>query len=80
MLPRNTPWAGLEEVTLIQDETNALVFEGRAVHVEVEETHLENVPGIAKLENKRPAGRTLPSDYTGDVKRTVVIDGVDRNS
>jgi len=68
-----------EEVTLIQDETNSLVFEGRRVHVEVEELHIDNIPGVAKLENGRSAGKALPSDYTGGVKRTIVIDGVDRN-
>jgi misacylated tRNA(Ala) deacylase len=69
----------LGEVTLICDETNALVFEGRRMHVEVEELHVDNVPGAARLENWASAGRTLPSDYTGGVKRTAVIDGVDRN-
>jgi misacylated tRNA(Ala) deacylase len=49
------------------------------VHVEVGELHVENVPGAPRLENKRPAGRGLPSDYTGGVKQTIVIDGVDRN-
>jgi misacylated tRNA(Ala) deacylase len=68
-----------EEVTLIQDKTNALVFEGRRVHVEVEELHVDNVPGVTRLESGRSAGKALPSDYTGGVKRTVVIDGVDRN-
>ncbi|KAF9646955.1 alanyl-tRNA synthetase domain-containing protein [Thelephora ganbajun] len=68
-----------EEVFLIQEETNALVFEGRRVHIEVEELHVDNIPGVAKLDNGRPVGKALPSDYTGGVKRTVVIDGVDRN-
>lgn len=68
-----------KEVSLIQGETNALVFEGRKVYVEVEELHTENAPEVAKLENGRSAGKALPSDYTGGVKRTVVIDGVDRN-
>lgn len=68
-----------EEITLIQDEANTLVFEGRSVHIEVEELHADNVPGVARLENGRTAGKALPSDYTGGVKRTVVIDGVDRN-
>lgn len=68
-----------EEVSLIQDETNALVFEGRRVHVEVEELHSKNTPGVAKLESGRSVGKALPPDYTGGVKRTVVIDGVDRN-
>ena len=49
------------------------------VHIEVEELHVDNVPGVTKLENGRTAGKALPSDYTGGVKRTVVIDGVDRN-
>ena len=75
-LPRGlTP----EEVSLIQEETNALVFEGRKVHVEVEELHADSVPGVAKLEIGRSAGKALPSDYTGGVRRTIVIDGVDRN-
>ena len=68
-----------EEVSLIQDETNAPVFEGRGVHVEVEELRSKTAPGVAKLENGRFAGKALPPEYTGDVKRTVVIDGVDRN-
>lgn len=68
-----------EEVTSIQDEANALVFEGRRVYVEVEELHANNVPGVARLENGRSAGKALPSNYTGGVKRTVIIDGVDRN-
>ena len=68
-----------EEVSLIQDEANALVFEGRRVYIEVEELHSQNIPGVAKLENGRSAGKALPPDYTGGVKRTVVIDGIDRN-
>jgi len=68
-----------EEVASIQDETNALVFEGRKVYVEVEELHPDNVPEVARLDDGRSAGKGLPSDYTGGVKRTVVIDGVDRN-
>ena len=63
----------------IQDEANTLVFEGRRVRIEVEELHANNVPGVARLENGRTAGKALPSDYTGGVKRTVIIDGVDRN-
>jgi len=68
-----------EEVSLIQNEANVLVFEGRRVYVEVEELHADNIPGVAKPENGRSTGKALPSDYTGGVKRTVVIDGVDRN-
>ena len=66
-------------MTLIHDETDALVFEGRRMHAEVEELHVDNVPGVARLENGRSAGKPLPSDSMGDVKRTLVIDGLDRN-
>ncbi|KAI0921665.1 hypothetical protein AcW1_004427 [Taiwanofungus camphoratus] len=68
-----------DEIALIQDEANRLVFEGRQVHVEVEELDREKVPGVTKLENGRSAGKDLPADYTGGVKRTVIIDGVDRS-
>ncbi|KAK7696047.1 hypothetical protein QCA50_000688 [Cerrena zonata] len=61
-----------EEIALIQEEANKLVFEGRQVHVEVEELDSSNraydTPSVG-----------IPSDYTGGVKRTVIIDGVDRN-
>ena len=68
-----------EEVTSIQTEANKLVFEGRRVHVEVEELNSEQPKEVPKLENGRAGGRGLPEDYTGGVKRVVVIDGVDRN-
>ncbi|KIM46230.1 hypothetical protein M413DRAFT_23991 [Hebeloma cylindrosporum] len=67
-----------EEITSIQTEANRLVFEGRKVHVEVEELDSEQ-PKAPKLENGRAVGKGLPEDYTGGVKRVVVIDGVDRN-
>jgi len=67
----------VNEISSIQDEANRLVFEGRQVHVEVEELDMAN--GVPKLESGREVGRGLPSDYTGGVKRVVVIDGVDRN-
>ncbi|KAI0036736.1 ThrRS/AlaRS common domain-containing protein [Vararia minispora EC-137] len=68
------------EVTLIQDEANRLVFEGRRVYVEVRELEA----GQAGLDNGnapsgREFGRGLPSDYTGGVHRVVIIDGIDRN-
>ncbi|TCD70424.1 hypothetical protein EIP91_003505 [Steccherinum ochraceum] len=69
----------LEEITLIQEEANRFVFEGRRVHIEVEELDPEGVPEIAKTESGRAVGKGLPTDYTGGVKRTVIIDGVDRN-
>ncbi|KAI0082457.1 alanyl-tRNA synthetase domain-containing protein [Panus rudis PR-1116 ss-1] len=61
-----------EEITLIQDEVNRLVFEGRSVHIEVEE-----LDPTEKVYSGPSVG--IPSDYTGGVKRTVVIDGIDRN-
>ncbi len=69
----------VSEIASIQDEANRFVFEGRSVHIEVEELGSENTPGIAKLENGRSVGKALPTDYTGGVKRTVIIEGVDRN-
>ncbi|KZT72524.1 ThrRS/AlaRS common domain-containing protein [Daedalea quercina L-15889] len=68
-----------DEIASVQDEANRLVFEGRSVHVEVEELHDENMPDQAKLESGRNVGKALPADYTGGVKRTVIIDGVDRS-
>jgi misacylated tRNA(Ala) deacylase len=68
-----------EEITSIQTEANKLVFEGRRVHVEVEELDSEQPKAVLKLENGRAVGKGLPEDYTGGVKRVVVIDGVDRN-
>ncbi|KAG7097007.1 hypothetical protein E1B28_004401 [Marasmius oreades] len=68
-----------DEIQLIQNEANRLVFEGRRVHVEVEELNWADEKGVDILENGRAVGKTLPQDYTGGVKRVVVIDGVDRN-
>ncbi len=68
-LPRGlTP----EEITYTQEECNTLVFEGRSVYIEVEELHDAN-----KVYDTPSVG--IPEDYTGGVKRTVIIDGVDRN-
>jgi len=75
-LPRSMT---VEEITTIQDEANRLVFEGRKVHIEVQELDMSQEPGIPKLASGREVGKGLPSDYTGGVKRVVVIDGVDRN-
>ena len=61
-----------EEIAYVQEETSRLVFEGRSVHVEVEELD----PNV-KVKSGPSVG--IPDDYTGGVKRTVVIDGVDRN-
>lgn len=67
------------EIVSVQEEANRLVFEGRQVHVEVEELRQDNIEEVPKLESGRSVGKGLPSDYTGGVKRVVVIDGVDRN-
>ena len=71
----------VEEVSSIQNEANRLVFEGRRVHVEVEELDSTQPRGdqVAKTESGRAIGKALPDDYTGGVKRVIVIDGVDRN-
>jgi len=68
-----------DEITAIQDKANRLVFEGRQIHVEVEELNRGQETDVPKLESGRSVGRGLPDDYTGGVKRVVVIDGVDRN-
>ena len=70
-----------EDVASIQNEANKLVFEGRRVYVEVQDLDqvLEQSKEQPKLENGRAVGKALPADYTGGVKRVVVIDGVDRN-
>ncbi|KAF9006426.1 ThrRS/AlaRS common domain-containing protein [Cyathus striatus] len=67
-----------EEVSSIQDIANKLVFEGRRVHVEVQELDRQG-EAVPKAESGREIGKGLPDDYTGGVKRVVVIDGVDRN-
>ncbi|KAI0729323.1 ThrRS/AlaRS common domain-containing protein [Fomitopsis betulina] len=68
-----------DEIESVQDEANRLVFEGRSVHVEVEELRDANKPDQEKLQSGRNVGKALPADYTGGVKRTVIIDGVDRS-
>lgn len=68
-----------EEIILIQDEANALAFEGRAVHVEVEELDRTRETGAVRLDSGRTVGKALPDDYTGGVKRTIVIEGIDSN-
>ncbi|KAJ6614288.1 ThrRS/AlaRS common domain-containing protein [Mycena sp. CBHHK59/15] len=68
-----------QEISAIQEEANRLVFEGRQIHVEVEELDRDSAKNPVKLESGRSVGRGLPEDYTGGVNRVVVIDGVDRN-
>ncbi|TRM58787.1 hypothetical protein BD626DRAFT_409969 [Schizophyllum amplum] len=67
-----------EEIASIQNEANRLVFEGRQVHVEVQEMQRKDEAKPSD-EGARASGRGLPSDYTGGVHRVIVIDGVDRN-
>ncbi|GJE84981.1 alanyl-tRNA editing protein [Phanerochaete sordida] len=61
-----------DEIAAVQDECNRYVFEGRRVHIEVQELDAEG-------KNYRTPSKAIPDDYTGGVKRTVVIDGLDRN-
>ena len=61
-----------EEIAFVQEEANRLVFEGRSVHIEVEELS----PNETVMSGPSVS---IPQDYTGGVKRTVVIDGIDRN-
>ena len=77
-LPRSLT---LEEIQRIQSLAHTLAYEGRKVHIEVESLDADNHPGVAMSEARpdRTIGKTIPSDYTGGVKRTVIIDGVDRN-
>ncbi|KIK48823.1 hypothetical protein CY34DRAFT_797600 [Suillus luteus UH-Slu-Lm8-n1] len=67
-----------EEILAIQSEANRLVFEGRKVHVEVQEMDDNPQPAVPVLESGR-VGKGVPTDYTGGIMRTVIIDGVDRN-
>lgn len=64
-----------EEIAQIQDEANRLVFEGHSVHIEVEELDRAQVT----LDPGRTTSKGIPVDYSGGVKRTVVIDGIDRS-
>ncbi|KAG1753985.1 ThrRS/AlaRS common domain-containing protein [Suillus paluster] len=69
----------VEEILSIQNEANKLVFEGRKVHVEVQEMDDKPQPAVPVLESGRAVGKGVPTDYTGGIMRTVIIDGVDRN-
>ncbi|KAN0126766.1 ThrRS/AlaRS common domain containing protein [Russula decolorans] len=68
------------EITQVQDQVNCHVFEGRRVHVEVDELR-EGQVGIdlgQPAASSRELGRGLPTDYSGGVHRMVIIDGIDR--
>ena len=69
-IPRAIP---AEEIASVQQQANKLVFEGRRVHVEVEELDDQ----VHKEYDGPSVG--IPADYTGGVKRTVIIDGIDRS-
>lgn len=69
----------LEEIARIQTIAHTLAYEGRKIYVEVEPLDEENRPGLATVASGRTVGKALPADYTGGVKRTVIIEGVDRN-
>jgi len=72
-----------EEVVAVQDRVNALARVGKSVHIEVSEFDRETYEDVEVVEvgngKSRAAGKGVPQDYTGGVKRVVVIDGVDRN-
>jgi len=68
-----------EEIAHIQAECNRLVFEGRQIHVEVQDFDREQLPDVERLDNGRTVGAGVPEDYTGGALRTIVIEGVDRN-
>jgi len=85
-LPRSLTAA---EISQAQDEVNRYVFEGRRVHVEVDELRADQAgidtgsssssgSGSVPEPSSRELGRGLPSDYSGGVHRMVIIDGVDR--
>ncbi len=62
-----------EEIAFVQEEANKLVLEGRSVHVEAEEFD-------PKVHVYTGTSVGIPQDYTGGVRRVVVIDGIDRNA
>jgi misacylated tRNA(Ala) deacylase len=68
------------EVSQVQDEVNRHVFEARRVYVEVDDLHLgqTGVDSSDESATSRELGRGLPRDYTGGVRRMVIIEGVDR--
>lgn len=67
-----------DEIQSIQTTANRYVFEGRNVHVEVQEMEKPNEP--EKLEDHaRGFSKAIPTDYTGGIMRVVVIDQIDRN-
>jgi hypothetical protein len=68
------------EISQVQDQVNCHVFEGRCVHVEVDELQ-EGQAGInlgQPAASSRKLGRGLPTDYSGGIHHMMVINGIDR--
>jgi len=70
------------EIGDVQDQVNRHVFEGRRVHVQVDDLQAGQA-GVDRgtgdiAPSSRELGRGLPRDYSGGVHRMVIIDGVDR--
>lgn len=62
-----------EELQNIEDEANAICIQGTKVHIEVMDLREK------RQHDDERNNQNLPVDYTGNVDRTVVIEGVDRN-
>lgn len=67
-----------DEIQSIQTAANRYVFEGRNVHVEVQEMEKSNEPEKSE-DHARGFAKAIPTDYTGGIMRVVVIDRIDRN-
>ncbi|KIJ70003.1 hypothetical protein HYDPIDRAFT_78700 [Hydnomerulius pinastri MD-312] len=68
----------VEEILAVQTEANRYVFEGRSVHVEVQEMDKPGQPEESS-DPSRGFNKAIPADYTGGIMRVVVIDRIDRN-
>ncbi|KIJ20188.1 hypothetical protein PAXINDRAFT_108012 [Paxillus involutus ATCC 200175] len=68
-----------DEIQAVQAEANQYVFEGRSVHVEVQEMDKPNQPDEQSSDPARGFNKAIPADYTGGIMRVVVIDSIDRN-
>ena len=69
-----------DETQDVQTTANRYVFEGRNVHVEVQEMEKPTGPlAEGSEDHARDSTKTIPTDYTGGIMRVVVIDQIDRN-
>ncbi|KAF9247254.1 hypothetical protein BU15DRAFT_70081 [Melanogaster broomeanus] len=68
-----------DEIQAVQTEANRHVFDGRSVHVEVQEMDKPSEPGEQTSDPARGVNKAIPADYTGGIMRVVVIDSIDRN-